>query len=279
MPYRVLPIGGAFGRTLVVDPNGNGDYTTVQAAINAAQAQTPSASARWLVLVAPGTYAESLTLYDYVDLAALSPGITVRLEQTSQSVIANGALCWISGFQFDGQVSPVLDLNSVPAGSGAAGRMVLDSCLVDQSYSAVDGVEVDPETGGVVELRRCTLKVHRTALVLKSNTVELYDCRLYRGSHAQVDDQAVVQVEAGALLAYRCNIENLYAGYAVYFSAANSASKLVHCVLRYGANGAVNYVADAASASTALFLANAANAAAHPTHLTNVTELHIDTDL
>ena len=56
MPYRVIPGGASSSRVFLVDAGGNGDHKTIQAALNAAHAQSPSASLRWLVLIGPGVY-------------------------------------------------------------------------------------------------------------------------------------------------------------------------------------------------------------------------------
>ena len=54
MPERILPASSRLGtQTLVVDSQGDGDYTSIQAALNAA-ANYASADSRWLVRVAPG---------------------------------------------------------------------------------------------------------------------------------------------------------------------------------------------------------------------------------
>ena len=48
----------------IVDPDGTGDYITIQAALDAANALAPDAA----VYVRPGTYTENLTLYDGIDI-------------------------------------------------------------------------------------------------------------------------------------------------------------------------------------------------------------------
>ena len=74
---RILPGIEVYGaRFFVVDASGNGDYTTIQEAINKAQTQTPAADSRWLIRIQAGTYQESLTLYDYIDLAGYGYGHT-----------------------------------------------------------------------------------------------------------------------------------------------------------------------------------------------------------
>lgn len=66
--------GGAPITKYVVDADGTGDYTTIQAAINAANAAGGNAT----VYVRPGTYTENLTLYTTVDVVgAVAEGVTI----------------------------------------------------------------------------------------------------------------------------------------------------------------------------------------------------------
>ena len=83
MPYRVLPGGASSSRFYLVDGGGNGDHQTIQAALNTAHAQSPTADARWLVLVGPGVYVKSLNLYDHVDVAGLAPGPAAIVQAPS----------------------------------------------------------------------------------------------------------------------------------------------------------------------------------------------------
>jgi len=53
------------GNLLFVDPV-EGQYQTIQDAINYAQAQAPTSVSPWVVMVRPGTYTEDLTLYPWV---------------------------------------------------------------------------------------------------------------------------------------------------------------------------------------------------------------------
>ena len=68
MGSRILSGSSLLGQqTLLVDSQGNGDYTTIQAALNAAAVYATTTS-RWSVRVAPGLYTEQITLKNYVDL-------------------------------------------------------------------------------------------------------------------------------------------------------------------------------------------------------------------
>lgn len=59
-------------RTLYVDPE-QGDFQTIQAAMDFANAQAPTVSSQWVVLTRLGTYVEDLTFYPYVNLFAWPP--------------------------------------------------------------------------------------------------------------------------------------------------------------------------------------------------------------
>lgn len=92
-----IPSSGGSGftpnNTLFVDPDGlltsfNGAaYTTIQSALDAANALTPSNTDRYLVWVAPGTYDENLTLYQWVSLYGMSDGVRVTLGGGSGNCI------------------------------------------------------------------------------------------------------------------------------------------------------------------------------------------------
>ena len=74
------------GRAVYVDPVA-GDYNTIQAAMDYAQAQTPSAATPWVVLVRPGTYDEDLTFYPFVHLFGWPGG-----QDTSTVLIRNATV-------------------------------------------------------------------------------------------------------------------------------------------------------------------------------------------
>lgn len=63
----------------VVDSGGNAGYTTIQAAINAAAALTPSAANPQTVWIWPGTYTENLTISPFVNLSsAAATGVIIN---------------------------------------------------------------------------------------------------------------------------------------------------------------------------------------------------------
>ena len=63
----VASVTVASTRVLYVDAV-NGDYQTIQAAMDDAQSQVPTNTEQWIVLVRPGIYVEALTFYPWVNL-------------------------------------------------------------------------------------------------------------------------------------------------------------------------------------------------------------------
>ncbi len=83
-----------FSRTFTVDPSGNADYTTIQAAINAIVPANPAV--QQTILIYPGTYAEALTLgaaRDHVELRGVDRDaviISVPMDSDGITIQGNG---------------------------------------------------------------------------------------------------------------------------------------------------------------------------------------------
>jgi len=68
-------------RAVVVSPDDNGDFSSIQDAIDFAVTETPSASEPWIIHICPGVYTENLTGADFVSLVGLgtkSDGVRVQ---------------------------------------------------------------------------------------------------------------------------------------------------------------------------------------------------------
>jgi hypothetical protein len=65
---------------VVVSPSGGGDYTTIQAAINAIN---PTAATPYVVKVEPGMYVESLRMKSHVFLQGAGRDATILMPNTS----------------------------------------------------------------------------------------------------------------------------------------------------------------------------------------------------
>ncbi len=70
IPLEALSAQSLGARVLVVSPTSA--YQTIQAAITAGAALSPTSASRVLILVAPGTYVENITLAAFVDVCSFS---------------------------------------------------------------------------------------------------------------------------------------------------------------------------------------------------------------
>ncbi|MCZ7568970.1 MAG: hypothetical protein M5U01_10340 [Ardenticatenaceae bacterium] len=226
MGSRILVAGGTSpGRVLVVDPLGNADYTTIQAAINAANGQSPTAAAQWLILVAPGRYEESLTLYDYVNVAGLAPDKAAFLDATGSPAIATAATCTVSHLRVAGDTAPIVRANV----AGKTLRLV--NVIMEEDDAEVDGLAIST---GTVELYDCHLQAGGPALAISGGTARVSGS-LLRHTHGSVlaATEGALEVGGGTVELVRCVLENTApAGPAVDFTAAPIAAKLLQCILR-----------------------------------------------
>lgn len=113
---------GTTERVLYVDPL-QGDYHSIQAAINYAQGQGPTSVESWMVVVRPGIYQENLTFYSFVHVVGLpasSSVASVRIRNTSQKHVANlavnGDTLSFENLYFENQNSasyPVLEVSGM----------------------------------------------------------------------------------------------------------------------------------------------------------------------
>ncbi|MEW6252150.1 MAG: pectinesterase family protein [Planctomycetota bacterium] len=84
-----------FYRTMVVDPNGNCDYTTIQDAINDNTRIGSNPQEKWTILIYAGTYAESVALNDVkenIDLVGVDPDAVIIAPSSGNGItITSGA--------------------------------------------------------------------------------------------------------------------------------------------------------------------------------------------
>jgi hypothetical protein len=256
MPYRVLPGGASSSRVYLVDGGGNGDFQTIQAALNAAHSQSPAAANRWLVLVGPGSYSESLTLYNYVDLSGLAPGPAAIVNGPSgYSAVSTPASCWLSNLRLSAQSDPVLLLNT------ALIEMLMDMVVIEESTPGIGGIKVTAAC--TLVMRSCDIQAGGNGLRTGAGTVRAYNSRLAH-SHAVsgAATEYAVRVDGGTLVLDKCVVENTSpAGTGVYFSANPTSAKVLHCTVRKASG---SYAVDAAvSCANAAVYASALNAAVH----------------
>ncbi|HDZ37101.1 MAG TPA: hypothetical protein ENH62_02235 [Marinobacter sp.] len=243
MGTRVLSTGTTSpGRMLVVDAQGNGDYATIQAAINAAQAETPSETGQWLVLVAPGAYPESLTLYDYINVAGDSRDKSVWLNPSGAVAILNGAECTVSDILIAGNTSPM-----VQSGGSFTGHMRLRGVQCDREDATIGFLKAST---GVISLYNCDVQAGGVVVDLAGGEVNVYDSKLnhYHTNGGAITENAV-DVRGDVLNLVRSVIENTSpAGAGIkFFTPAPSSARIHECIVRRATG---NYAIDASLAVT-----------------------------
>lgn len=124
-------------RVLYVDKDGTGDYTTIQAAMDAAQAAGALAAhwLRWTLIILPGEYTENVTGYDGVDMWCPSPGgarINGQLTQACWSTYTNLYIDAPTGSNW------ALHLDQTALTTSSA-RPRLINCIVVNNQTSVEG--------------------------------------------------------------------------------------------------------------------------------------------
>ena len=259
-PKRVLEGSEQYGsRIITVDSQGNGDFTNIQAAIDAANGQSPTADSRWLIRIAPGEYQESLTLYDYIDLAGYAPGSTAYLKSpASTPAIANGAECTISNLRIGGDNDPV-----IMTGATFTGVMIFSSISVSESDASLTLFQV---TSGSVEIYFSTISFGGRVAYITAGALRTYASSLTEYNTDSGGDAYPVLVldhASASLEAYFSEISNQAASGSAALGIYNaSASAILHaCVIRKASG---SYSIDT-NTTPIIYLANcAANAAINP---------------
>jgi len=263
-PYRVLIGTEQYGsRAVTVDGSGSGDYVTIQAAIDAAQSQTPAADSRWLVRVAPGEYQESLTLYDYIDIAGFGAGYSSHLySPANQAAISSGAEATLSNLRFGGENDPVIQ-----TGASFTGTMRFVGCVSDNAY---DEVMLFQLVSGAVEVIGSHLTAHGRIFYPTTGTLRTYDSTFTRDGG---ESEPPLEIAGAATVeAQRCSFLNTGSGggAAVKITASPSSAVFHHCLFRKASG---TYSIDT-TVTPAVYLANsAANAAVNPA-ITGTHDIH-----
>lgn len=205
---------------LYVDANvgteGRADYDTVQGAIDAAVATTPSSSNQWQIVVRPGIYVENVTFAPWVhvsgdpsapslNFSGVAPSFAV-IDGTHTITTGAGDAVVLSGLQlttsFDTS-SPTL----LVSGSGSAN---IDSCrLFVEGVDANQGAALEVAGGGCL-VRDCTLLstpagAPTTPVILQSDSSELFvtGCLIFGNRVAWVNPSLRPSVEASF---FNCNV-------------------------------------------------------------------------
>ncbi|GAB4482723.1 MAG: hypothetical protein Kow0088_25700 [Anaerolineales bacterium] len=241
---RVITANNASAEgVIVVDRGGNGDFTSIQMAIDAASARSPSATNPWLIWIAPGSYAESLTLADYVHLAALGGAGGVVLQPPTAPAI-EAASCTVRGLRLEGTVSPL-----IRAASNFSGKLSLCETMIESSLAEQDALRLD---GGEVEVESCCWAVGGRILVSGGSLTVRRSHLVHHHNSALAPTQATIEVSGGSLFLEYSLIENKAhpssGGSAVKFTLQTPAAvKFFHCILRavsgYSVDSTVNLTA------------------------------------
>ena len=191
------------GRVLYVDANDGtsnyADYTTIQAAIDAAVASTPTTTSQWVVLVRPGQYTENLTFAEFVHVIGW-PGNPDG--NTSKAVVLEGthSATWSSGETLlanlhlennTGTTTPTLTKSGV-------GTLRLFGCRVESNGSDANQGAALEVSGGILEATR-SFFLHNTSngstrrAIYQSagSTLQLDNCEVIGPSGLLVNNDSI----------------------------------------------------------------------------------------
>jgi hypothetical protein len=175
----------ASGRVVYVDPV-SGDFNTIQAAMDYADAQGPTSSTPWVVLVRPALYEEDLTFYPFVHLFGWPGGQSSGLVRIRNATTAShtmvlalaGSEVVLSNLYFE-QLSATANPMITVSGAG--------SVVANKTAFAAEGV-ANPQ-GAAVQTTGTT-------------TFEAFDCRFQVNDSASTDSYAV-DVDTGTTVRLR----------------------------------------------------------------------------
>lgn len=253
MGKRILDSSSLLGsQTLLVDGQGNGDTTSIQAALDMA-AQYATAENRWSVRVAPGVYSEALRLRDYVDLHGLGPGRAIRLRRASGPLILSPAVCCLGDLWLETVDAAVLSL-----GSAFSGRIELERVTIDQYALDVPALQV---AGGELLAARCWL-ASGGAVALSGGRLELRQTTLRNQAEDDGGQNMALYASGGTLRLESCVIENVSpAGYAAYLDASTADLRAWSSLFR---KASASYAIHAAQAVAFPLAACCGNGPLHP---------------
>lgn len=238
------------GRVIVADLMGQGDYQTIQAAIDAAQAESPSNTEQWLVLVAPGLYAETLTLRDYVNVAGFAPGPSAIVKPSGASAIAAAAECTLSNLALSGDSSPVMG-----TGAGFTGKLKLRDVVVEDDVYAISPLWVQ---AGEVEIRNSLLQGASVAVYHYGGTLKIFNSilRIHHDIVSPFFYYPAMYVSGGTVEVYHSLIENTTQyGPGVEILSAPTLAKFEFCTVRQ-AGGDDAFKVDTAGNLDTVYLAS-----------------------
>lgn len=149
-----LQTTGSSGQVLYVDPN-QGDFQTIQAAMDYAEGQGPTTASPWVVLVRPGLYEETLSFYDFVHVFGWPGGqgtsvVRIRNASTAAHSVGlplAGSETTLSNLYFE-QILPTTNPLLETVGPG---NLTLHKCAFStEGAGTPQGPAVDVGAGGTV---------------------------------------------------------------------------------------------------------------------------------
>lgn len=218
------------GRVYYVDAS-TGDFHTIQAAMDAAQAQAPSVAAPWVILVRPGVnpYVEDLTFYPYVHVFGWPGGQSTNIVRIRASTTAGhtmalplaGDLTVLSNLYFE-QLSATSNDGVTLSGAGEAifhksvftsegagtpqgAAVALTGSVSLRAYdcrfsgtpaASTDSYSFRAGSGTATVLKNCRLLI-RGLYVEPLSSVHLLDCEVTAAS-----DYAVFSQSSNLLIEY-----------------------------------------------------------------------------
>ena len=234
--YRIIdPPGLAGTRTLLVDGQGNADYNTIQAAIDAAAA-VATANERWQVRVAPGVYAENVVMADYVDLVGLAPGRAALIKPASGVALVGNVDATLANLMLASTNDAVIETEArVTSPEWHLYNIIIDQTV--QYHNIRHG-------GGKLHLWGC--------LIAGGGPIELEAAGSYLYAYHSVmrnkatsgSGHKVILVTHGSMWLYGCLVENTAsAGYGIYIANTPGTLKALHTTIRR-ANSTYSVTAD-----------------------------------
>ncbi|GAG11615.1 unnamed protein product, partial [marine sediment metagenome] len=132
---------------------GNGgavDFLSIQAAINYAIAQTPTAANPWTIDIYPGTYDEALTMGDYVNLVGLGDRSVLLIQTGAADIITVGNVtCQLINLALDHSGGGA---GACIATTNAGADICLSDCQITGMPAAVHVIEM---IAGFVTMHDC----------------------------------------------------------------------------------------------------------------------------
>ncbi len=148
-------------------------YTTIQAAIDYAVTQTPSATSPWLVVIKPGIYTEKVTCSAYVDMVG-EGRVTITSTETTCTLIpaSNTRLMNLT-------ITNTGDGGAVVKNAAAVTGLLYDHVDMVGSGTCVDGLYgISGTIDGIFQ--HCLLESPFDAAYLSAATkLQFFDCRFY----------------------------------------------------------------------------------------------------